>query len=359
MSHRLPCPNGHVLVIPPKLEGKRIKCPKCQTLMEVPIMTAAEEEEEIITEAAEEESPRPPRRRRVEEEDDEPPRRRRRHVDVDDEDDDEDPPRRRSRRAEEDDDDWDDEPRGRRGREDETSPKAKGKIYRAQMWATRVALLLFTINYYLYALSFLAILVGLLIGVITDSLAYLLLTFYPAGLFSIGIVPILAIIGASFGVRVPPKTHARGLAIALLIMESLSLIGGCSGVSMASSSRMGQPAQVIVQQCFAIFFGISVPLLINTVLLLILLRFLAFHLKDQVTGQDAISFMYLFLGSAIGGFLLTALSFYFFISRPLARHEDPGFGKYIWLVIVVGWLAVIALEMIKVTHILGTVRRRI
>src|SRR5262245_24247107 len=42
MGNRINCPNGHVLAVGPEHEGKRIKCPKCHAVLEVPIMTAVE-----------------------------------------------------------------------------------------------------------------------------------------------------------------------------------------------------------------------------------------------------------------------------------------------------------------------------
>jgi hypothetical protein len=178
MSQRLPCPNGHVLVIPPKLAGKRIKCPKCQAPLEVPILTAAEEEEEIITEAAEEEAPKsrpaqgikkgpPPlpraprdedrderkqRNRFQDDDDDEAPQRRRRPIDDDDEDDDR--PRVRRRRAE---DDWeeDERPRSRRRKRNRRQNSLYASIF-GNLSEGKVALIGFGVILLFLALSFIS-----------------------------------------------------------------------------------------------------------------------------------------------------------------------------------------------------------
>ncbi len=372
MSHRLPCPNGHVLVIPPKLEGKRIKCPKCQALMEVPIMTAAVEEEEIITEAAEEETPMPPPlpkagirksappppRRQVEEEDDEPPRRRRWR---DEEDDDDKPHSRRRRRDEEDDDDWDDEPRSRRGREDDDdspSPKQKRKLYSRQMRATRLGLLFFYINYYIYAGTILAFIVALVANSLSNDLRGL--TLFGLGLAafaSLLVAPILGIIGASYIVRVPPSTHARGLGIAILVVEILPLACGFFGmmsVFVSSAGRAGMAGFFM-----AVPLAIVFPLLVNSVLLLLFLRVLSNHLGDKSTGQEAITQMISFLLIFIGGSIVVVASAPFLISPSLKAGHGATFNDYVWGGIFFIWISLMKWQMLKIMHVIGTVRGRI
>ena len=145
------------------------------------------------------------------------------------------------------------------------------------MGATRLGLLFFYINYYLYAVSILAFIISFTSSSLSPTTRWLTLIGVGLAAFaSLLVAPILGIIGASFIVRVPPRTHARGLGIAILVVEILPLL--CGFFSMVSIFFVSGGRTGIAGFFTAIPLAIFFPLMVNSVLLLLFLRVLSNYL---------------------------------------------------------------------------------
>src|SRR5687767_9297015 len=145
MTIQASCPKGHTLTLEEKLAGKKIRCPRCQTVFEVP--DPADEWDDDEDEAISEKPLRKAARRRDDDDDD------------DDDEDDDDRPRRKPRRSApvvEDDDD--DEPM-----DDATRKKLERKIKKKQLKLVDVGLLLHYIKLCIYVVG---ILLGMIVGVL-------------------------------------------------------------------------------------------------------------------------------------------------------------------------------------------------
>jgi hypothetical protein len=361
MSHRLACPNGHVLVVPPKLEGKRIRCPKCQALLEVPIITAVEEEEEIITETVEEETPKPPPLpkdvinqsqpswREEENENNElgiiPIERAPDPVS----------PYARSRRREDDwEDDWDDDDedalpqtrrlgRGRDGDEN-VLPRQSKKLYRQQMKATRLGMMFF----YNQIIVYVVMLVGFFAGLMCFP-------FLPLAMFAnYFVAPILGIIGGAFIVRIPPKTGARPLAIATLVLESIPL--GCLLLSYFARTF---PASLQWSNTFPLFLGLSALAALCTLagftLFLLFIKRLTYYFHGRVTADQIQSSLFQFLGSILLGPFFIGFTFVIM----LELEGNRGLLALIVFIELLGWMFLLIRQLFDILELIARVRKSI
>ncbi len=365
MSHRLPCPNGHVLLIPPRLEGKRIKCPKCQALMEVPIMTAAEEEEEIITEAAEEEAPKPlprpstrvkegsaapPPEIRYDIEDDENGRRPKRRAAKDDADGDEPRPKGRRdldedrppRRSRNEQDDWDDD--------DELDEKAKKKLNRIRWRRTRVGLLLYYIQFIVYLSIMLATGLGFLLFLVSPAIGVIFLLYGMCGVYLIA--PALGITGGAFIVYLPPKTGLRPWAIATLVTAIIPVASGILAIltgAIASGFRSGEG--LFLTLMFITLAGAS--LVAGFIIFMLFLSRLATYLSDRGTAGEARSLMISFLCLQFGG------PFVIGIIATIGRLISRPAGGILALFAMLAWFIMIVSSLLKILQVISIIRARV
>jgi hypothetical protein len=344
MSSRMKCPSGHVLAITPAMEGKRIKCPKCLAIMEVPILTAVENSAPpkpppLPADAIQESSP-PRERWRRDEEDDERPR--------------------RSRRGRDDDDDRDDEPRSRRARDDddydeERDGKAKKKLRRRQMLAVRTGLLLFYWKFILYlAAIFAYMFVSVLLKLAGESSGLVMVALIISGFATLAIfaaAPILGIVGGSFIGRVPQQTNARGLAGATLILEAVP--AGCGILAMVNGAiSLRRPGFDLIGLVFILFSALAS--LAAFILFMLFLRQLAYHLKDRGTAKEAMSLMIAYLITFVGGWFVIVIAGYL-----LARLRIGSVGGIILFVMMIGWIALLIKQLFAILGVIATVRARI
>ncbi|MCI0380679.1 MAG: zinc-ribbon domain-containing protein [Gemmataceae bacterium] len=376
--NRMNCPSCRsVLGIKPEYEGKKIKCPKCQTVMQVPMMSAVEAtpapkpppvppalpkaeaiqerpaaRRERLIDEEDDDRPRPKRRDRDDDEDDRPKRRR------DREEDDDDRPRRRRERDDEDDDD---RPRKRdRDRDDEEDwdddrPRKKGNL-RAQLKAINTGMAL-------YYARFLCMGVGtsigavcvlmILIGGLARSIELIQGVAIPSIFASIlmGVAaPILGVIGGAFSIRCPSRTGAKGLAIAATALDAVllfSIVVHYVSVGMVIANPFqGRQAGAIVFINVIILFLAWVA---SFVLTMVLLRFLAQYVKDRGSTSDSITLMIVFLAVSIGGAVLV-----FVLGVTLGRAGIA--GGIILLLITIGWLAVLAIVLFRIAALCQTLR---
>lgn len=237
MTLRATCPKGHPLTLEEKLAGKKIRCPRCQTVFQVPDL---EEDEYDDDEEEERVSAKPLRRARRRDDDDD---------DEDDEDED-DRPRGRSRRPAP--DEYEDE-------EDEeeeemdwaTRRKLDKRIKKKQLKLVDVGLLLHYIKLWMYAIGMgfgIAVFIMFVIAaaraaevvggagaepggdfVLLGFGIFVILVFF-LNLFVFLIGPLIGVVGSFLCCWVPKKSETRGTIIISLTFDLISIVGWLLGV---------------------------------------------------------------------------------------------------------------------------------
>lgn len=374
MPNQLTCPNGHVLAITPAMEGKRIRCPKCKAILDVPLSTAVMDDDEpaapppLPGEGVVAGAPR--RRSRADEDDDERPRRRSRRDDDDEEN--EGRPRRRRTR----DDDDDDEPRSRRSRyedveeddeDDEKAAKAKKRLRRRQLLATSTGLLMYYWKFIVYVTAVLAFMGYFLLGIAAGvgvaaggggpggagqsfaMLAMFSFLYSIAAVYVIG--PILGVIGGAFIVRVPSRTGARGLAIATLVLEIIPVV--CFALLFLNGiiSFRG-PTDASAALGLVLAAATAISLLAGFILTMLFLRQVASYFRDKATAKDCIALMVAFLITLIAGPFVIGASGIFLV-RLLC------IGVLILLALMLGWLIILIKQLMNILGVIAVVRARI
>lgn len=218
MTIQASCPKGHTLTLEEKLAGKKIRCPRCQTVFEVPGLDDdwEDDEDEAISEK--------PLRKAS----------RRRDDDDEDDEDDDDRPRRKARRpAPVVEDDDDEEPM-----DDETRKKLERKIKKKQLKLVDIGLLLHYIKLCIYV-------VGILLGMVVFVLMMIAATggpdvpaFFVAAIAILGILvfilnlimsqitPLIGIVGSFLCCWIPKKSEAKGTIIMSLTFEVIAMVAG-------------------------------------------------------------------------------------------------------------------------------------
>lgn len=363
MATRISCSNGHVLGIGPEHAGKKIKCPKCQEVMQVPGAGAVQAprgssatppprsrpDDDAI------EAPRS-RKPRYDDEEDDRPRSRRGRDDEDDDDRprrsrdrDDDPPPRRGRDRDEEDDDrprsrksrddaWDDDepprkkkdfndedddsPRSRRDRDDDEwddEPKSKKAERKQQRQAARVGLLLHAIRYFLESGSFGFCVLGGLLGLISFMATPIGIAQVGGILLLIGFIgifiasPILGLVGNIFCLRMPAKANGFGLAMTGLILNATVLglfVAVFLAVGVAAMSLVGGGAPNAGGAETSLALGLIMMLLMfgayvaAYIVYMLTLKNVARFVKDKYRAAESLTIMIVFLAVLFGGFIL-------------------------------------------------------
>lgn len=249
------CPKGHSLTLEEKLAGKKIRCPRCQTVFEVP---RGDDEWEDEEDEAVSEKPMRRSRRRDDDDDDEDdrPRAAARRRDDDDEDDDRPPKKARApvRDYDDDDDDDDDEEE----MDDKTRRKLERQLKKKQLKLVDVGLLLHYIKLMIYIIGIiLGITMAILLAIAGAQMAEALEGGVKAGeaeaggirgfvvfgtvtimalvafllfLFISQIAPLLGIVGSFLICWIPKKSQCRGTIITSLTFDLVSLVAGLLGM---------------------------------------------------------------------------------------------------------------------------------
>lgn len=396
MSNRINCPNGHVLAVTQAHEGKKIKCPKCQVVFQVPLLSAvqaptsapaaapAQDKQRVQAQPPkldrarfdeDEQDERPRKRPHAEDEEDEDrPRKRRR----DDDEEDEDRPRRRDRDEEDEDEDRprkkrrddgyadeeDDEPRGRRRDEEEDEEfdeKREKKLRKAQKGACRVGMVLFFVRYLTaaicYAVIVFAFLLVLLAGLVrSPGIAQV------AGIFGlIGwavlmfIVPIVGVVGGAFMLRSPPKSGARGLGIASLALDAAILlcivlylvtVGAAFG-TMMRGDLFGAERSVGLMLLWIVLLGLC--FLAGFIVNMLMFRMVALYVKDKFAAGQCITLMIVYLAVGIGGFIV-----WFILNLLLVRAGVA--GGIISLAILVGLFVTLTFTLFRIAFTVKSIK---
>jgi hypothetical protein len=301
MTIRASCPKGHTLTVEEKLAGKKIRCPRCQTVFQVPDL----EEDEYDEEDEEEErvSAKPLRRAR-----------RRDDEDDDDDDDDEyededDRPRSRGRRpapVEYEDEEEDEE-------EEEmdwaTRRKLDKRLKKKQLKLVDVGLLLHYIKLWMYAIGMaigIAVFIMFVIAaarsaevvggpavepggdfVLLGFGIFVILVFF-LNLFVFLIGPLIGMVGSFLCCWVPPKSEIRGTIIISLTFDLISIVGWLLGV-LAYAGIFGMEAHktenlIFLLRCIDTFCMISAWLTFLT-----FLRGLGKYLGEPALGNEALN----------------------------------------------------------------------
>src|SRR5262245_15652730 len=246
------CPKGHTLTLEEKLAGKKIRCPRCQTVFEVP-RDNGDEWEDDEEEAVSEKPIRRSRRREEDDEDDEDdrPRARARRRDDDDDDDDDRPRKKAPVRYYDDDDDDEEE------MDDKTRRKLERELKKKQLKLVDVGLLLHYIKLMIYVIGIiLGITMAILLAVAGAQMAELIEGGAKAGeaqpqiqqfvvfgtvtlmamiyflliLIMSQVAPLLGIVGSFLICWVPKKSECRGIIITSLTFDLVSMLSGLLGM---------------------------------------------------------------------------------------------------------------------------------
>ena len=247
------CPKGHTLTLEEKLAGKKIRCPRCQTVFEVP-RDNGDEWEDDEEEAVSEKPIRRSRRREDDDEDDEDdrPRARARRRDDDDDDDDDRPRKKAPVRYYDDDDDDEEE------MDDKTRRKLERQLKKKQLKLVDVGLLLHYIKLMIYIIGIiLGITMAILLAVAGAQMAEALeagakgaeaeaggvqgfvvfgtvtvmaLVSFLLILVMSQIAPLLGIVGSFLCCWIPKKSECRGTIITSLTFDLVSMITGLLGM---------------------------------------------------------------------------------------------------------------------------------
>jgi len=230
MTLRATCPKGHSLTLEERLAGKKIRCPRCQVVFQVPDLDedeyADEDEDERISAK--------------------PLRRARRRDDDEEDEDEEDRPRARKRRpapVEDDEEDDDDEEE----MDPETRRKLDRQIKKKQLKLVDVGLLLHYIKLYVYVIGMLfgigVVIMTLIAGaqnaeravnaeqvaaggdIVLLGFGLLVLVSFFLYLLLFLICPLLGVVGSFLCCWVPKKSEARGTIIISLTFDLINVFG--------------------------------------------------------------------------------------------------------------------------------------
>lgn len=293
MTIQASCPKGHTLTLEETLAGKKIRCPRCQTVFAVPDLDDDWDDDE--DEAVSEKPLRKPARRRDEDDDDD-----------DEYEDEDDRPRKKARRpAPVVEDDDDDEPM-----DDETRKKLEKKIKKKQLKLVDIGLLLHYIKLCIYVVG---ILLGMVVvvlimiigaqagaagaagaegggvaGFMIGGIAILALMVFLLNLVISQIAPLLGIVGSFLCCWVPKKSESKGTIITSLTFDLVSMVAGLLGF-LAIANVFGMEAhknQNMIFLCRIITFFCSISAWLT---FLTFLRGLGKYIGEPQLGNEALN----------------------------------------------------------------------
>jgi hypothetical protein len=249
------CPKGHELTLEERLAGKKIRCPRCKSVFQVPELEA-----EAISE-----KPLGRRARDDDDDEDDRPRKRRAATYDDDDDDEDDRPRKRkaaaaARRRDDDEDEDEDEEEEDDGSDfidDEARRREERRLKKKQLKLVDVGLLLHYIKLWMYVIGMLLGMVALIMfliagartaGMIAEGAGRPVeaqdpgggIVFLGFGLFVIfvfllnvvvsAIAPLIGVVGSFLACFIPRKSHARGTIIMSLTFDLVAIIAWLLGL---------------------------------------------------------------------------------------------------------------------------------
>lgn len=244
------CPKGHELTLEERLAGKKVRCPRCKSVFQVPEMA-----EEAISE-------KPLRRRPRDDEDDDDDDdrpRKRRAATYDDDDDDDRPPRRRKAAVARRDDDDDEEQEDDNSDfiDDQERRREERRLKKKQLKLVDVGLLLHYIKLWMYVIGMILGMVALVMALIAGARATAMVAegggrpvdapdpgggvvLFGFGLFVIFvfllnlivsmIAPLIGVVGSFLACFIPKKSYARGTIIMSLTFDLVAIVAWLLGL---------------------------------------------------------------------------------------------------------------------------------
>jgi hypothetical protein len=286
------CPKGHTLTLEEKLAGKKIRCPRCQVVFEVPYPDDDDDVEEA--EAVSEKPIRKAARRRDDDDDDEDER-----------------PRRKARAAAPaDDDDEDDD-----ADDYEARRKEEKKLKKKQLKLVDVGLLLHYIKLCMYIVGIvLAMTVGILFaiagaqaveaveaapkgaapaaggveGFMFMGYAILALVAFLLNLVISLIAPLLGVVGSFLCCFVPKKSDAKGIIIISLIFDLVSLVAWLLNL-LAITGVFGMEAHKTANMVFLLQMISFICTVTSWLTFLTFMRGLGKYLGEPRLGNEALN----------------------------------------------------------------------
>jgi hypothetical protein len=296
MTIQASCPKGHSLTLEEKLAGKKIRCPRCQTVFEVPDPDDDwdnDDEDEAISEKP----LRKASRRRDDDDDEEDD-----DYDDDDYDEEEDDrrrkPARRSAPVVEDDDD--EEPM-----DDATRKKLEKKLKKKQLKLVDVGLLLHYIKLCIYVVGILMGMVvvvlmmiigaqagegggGGIAGFMIGGIAILALMVFLLNLIISQIAPLIGIVGSFLCCWVPKKSEAKGTIIMSLTFDLVSMVAGLLAF-LAIADVFGMEMNKNINMIFLCRLITSVCSISAWLTFLTFLRSLGKYIGEAALGNEALN----------------------------------------------------------------------
>jgi hypothetical protein len=163
---------------------------------------------------------------------------------------------------------------------------------------------------------------------------------------------VLGILGASFAVRVPPRTGYRGLALALVILEPSASFFWILGAFVSGGVSMDDPFARAGNAVFGLLAFLC--LVAAFVIFLLFLRGLALYASDKHSARDTMVTMILGLSTYIGGAAVVGL-----VTFLIILTRKPVLIGVVILATFFAWVILLVLVMKRITELIAVVRARI
>jgi hypothetical protein len=335
MALMMKCPNGHELSVAEQHAGKRVMCPMCRAVLDVPAGRGAGAPPPLPPATVPQGSVQARRPEPKEEfgdvtfEEDDRPRRKRPQADWEEEDEQDRPRKRRARRAEDYDEDFEDD-----------RPRKTGGMKRRQ----RMKLVNLGLGFH-YA-GLVIVLVGLVVSILMPLLMFtgigLLLSVALNYLFLIAyglVIPGLWITGSVLCLYVPPKSGGYPLILASVILNGVALVLLLIlWVVLGPLALLGVFASFAAWICFMLF-----------------LRAFASYLREHGCADEAMQLLILGIGLIVAMVLFGVLLFLMAVSM-----QAP-----FWILVILslgGGITLLVFEvkfLIRNLQLIGSLRQAI
>jgi hypothetical protein len=336
MSLRLICPNGHELIVEAAYIGRKVRCPACKVVMLVPDPHAGAAAPPPPRPPAPPpplpptgvQQPQPPGRRAAE-----PPLEQREEVIVEEIGYDEERPRKK----------------GMKTRQRMRLVNIGLALHYAELLCIIVALLLYLLMLVILPVIGVAGAAGSVEGVgagigilqVVGCLAALLLV----------ATPILGGTGSLLCFWVPEKARARVLVIVSFGLEvggvALMVLGYVLALGTAASGAFEAAASLGLVPLLGGLVGLA-----GFILFMLFLRALALYLRDEMSADEAMRQLVMFLAVGLGGGVVVSVLMYVLI-------RTGRVGLVLMMGVWIGWLVALTFVFFAILNVIGTIRAKI
>ena len=165
------------------------------------------------------------------------------------------------------------------------------------------------------------------------------------------LAPLLGIIGGSFLVRVPSESGARGLAMGALALDIVPV--ACGGVGIALGAFSVNPiGDEISLTPIILTISASLAIVAGFTLFMLCVSKYAAYMMDSATARDAILYMVYYLLAIIAGPLLIAVTAGILSDSLMSR-------AVILFAMVLSWMIVMIRQLLRNLAVIDTIRGRL